>query len=260
MLPQFIFAMILLSLSASAMIIAYRSLKKQVALNELRNDFVANISHELKTPVATVKVALEVLQKFDLKKDKQVSEEYLEMASREADRLEELVEKVLQHQTLEGHKAPIRKETCDLNQIITSVCRAMEIPIRNHKAMLRVPEQDVPCTVLADPTYLEGILMNLIDNSLKYAGPKPEIHIRIVCAERLKQLIVQDNGPGIPEEFKQQVFDKFFRVPTGNSHNVKGYGLGLNFASQFMKQLGGSISFQNMPEGGCEFILNFPMV
>lgn len=258
MLPQFIFALILLSLSASAMIIAYRSLTKQVALNVLRNDFIANISHELKTPVSTVKVALEALQKFDLKNDPKISEDYLLMASREVDRLEGLVGKVLQHQVLEDSEALMQKEACDLQQMISSVVQAMEIPIREKKASLHVQEAELPCTVMADPIYLEGVLINLIDNSLKYADTDPVIHIATACTGSRIQLTVKDNGPGIPDEFKHQVFDKFFRIPAGNRHNVKGYGLGLNFAAQVMAHLGGSISFRNLPGKGCEFILDFP--
>lgn len=258
MLPQFIFALVLLCISASALIIAYRSLKKQVMLNELRNDFIANISHELKTPVSTVKVALEALQKFDLKRDQQVTGDYLEMASREADRLEGLVGKVLQHQLLEDPGALLQHEACDLNEIMASAVQAMELAIRDKKADIQVTEAEGPCLVMADPVYVEGVIINLIDNSLKYAGPHPEIQIRTECTKDRKLLKVRDHGPGIPDKFKEQVYDKFFRIPAGDRHNVKGYGLGLNFAAQVMAQLGGSISFTNPPDGGCEFVLNFP--
>jgi signal transduction histidine kinase len=111
---------------------------------------------------------------------------------------------------------------------------------------------------MADPVYLEGVVINLIDNSLKYAGPKPEIGISIECTGKTKKLIVRDNGPGIPDDYREQIFDKFFRIPAGNRHNVKGYGLGLNFASQVMSRLGGAISYRNLSGEGCEFILEFP--
>ena len=259
MWPEFIFALVLLSLSVSSLIILYRSLEKQLALNELRNDFIANISHELKTPVSTVKVALEALQKFDLKKDPGVSAEYLEMASRETVRLEGLVGKVLQHQLLENPGSMIHLETCDLGKILESALKSMEIPIREYEASVTFIEANLPCAVRADPVYLEGVIINLIDNSLKYAGPHPEIEAGMECNEKSKKLIIRDKGPGIPEEYRDQVFDKFFRIPAGDRHNVKGYGLGLNFAAQVMHQLGGSISFRNLSGGGCEFILEFPM-
>jgi two-component system phosphate regulon sensor histidine kinase PhoR len=256
--PECILALILIGLSASALIIAYRSLRKQLALNELRDDFIANISHELKTPVSTVKVALEALQKFDLKSDPGVTADYLEMASREAVRLEGLIEKVLRHRLLEDPAGVFQNESCDLRLILSSSIRSMEIPISERGAVLNVTETESPCTVMADPVYLEGVIMNLIDNSLKYAGPRPEIQVIIECDGDVKKLKIRDNGPGIPEEYKKQVFDKFFRIPEGDRHNVKGYGLGLNFASQVMSRLGGGISFRNLNGKGCEFILVFP--
>jgi signal transduction histidine kinase len=256
--PQILFVLLLLGISASALIIAYRSLLKQVTLNSLRNDFIANISHELKTPVSTVKLALEALQKFDLKQDPKVSDEYLHMASRETDRLEGLVARVLQHQALEDEESLMNQEYCDLNLLMASAAKAMAIPIRENQASVELNESPTPCMVQADPLYLEGIIMNLLDNSLKYAGPKPRIQLIARCDDGLKRLVVKDHGPGIPEEFKNQVFDKFFRIPSGDRHNVKGYGLGLNFAAQVMAKLGGSISFRNPVEGGCEFVLEFP--
>jgi signal transduction histidine kinase len=112
--------------------------------------------------------------------------------------------------------------------------------------------------IMADPVYLESVVMNLIDNSLKYAGPKPEILIEVVCNDQGKFLKVKDLGPGIPEKYRDQIYEKFFRIPTGDHHNVKGYGLGLNFASRVMAHHGGAISYRNLPDRGCEFILNFP--
>lgn len=258
LLPQILFVLLLLGISAAALIIAYRSLLKQITLNSLRNDFIANISHELKTPVSTVKLALEALQKFDLKQDPKVSDEYLHMASRETDRLEGLVSRVLQHQALEDAEYLLNKENCDLNLLMASAVRAMAIPIRENQASVEIIESPTPCMVQADPVYLEGVIMNLIDNSLKYAGPRPRIQLSTQCHKELKRLVVKDHGPGIPEEFKTQVFHKFFRIPSGDRHNVKGYGLGLNFAAQVMSKLGGHISFRNLGGEGCEFVIEFP--
>ena len=256
--PQMLFGLILLVLSASALLFAYSSLKKQLALNRLRNDFVANISHELKTPVSTVKIALEALRTFDLQKDPKVSGEYLEMASSELERLERLVGKVLHHEELNNPFLVLEKEHCDLGNLARGVLRTLEIPIRETGARVTVSEEGGSCRVHVDKVYVEGMIMNLIDNSLKYSGDGPEIMIKIECNQSGATLDVRDNGPGIPDEFKNQVFEKFFRIPSGDKHNVKGYGLGLNFASQVMEQHGGTISFSNLPEGGCRFTLQFP--
>jgi signal transduction histidine kinase len=257
-LPQMLFGLVLLLLSASAFLFTYRSLLRQLALNRLRDDFIGNISHELKTPVSTVKIALEALRSFDKQKDAKVSSEYLEMASKELERLENLVAKVLHHQMLDNPSLVLEKEDCHLGDLARSVVRTMDLHIREKGASVTVTEENGPCRVHGDRIYVEGMIMNLVDNSLKYAGKHPEIKLKVECLSSGTVLSVSDKGPGIPEEYKDQVFEKFFRLPTGNTHNVKGYGLGLNFASQVMARHGGTISYKNLPEGGCRFTLQFP--
>lgn len=257
-LPQLLFGLILLLLSGSALWFAYRSLQRQLALNRLRDDFIGNISHELKTPVSTVKIALEALRTYDLQKNPKVSGEYLEMAASELERLERLVTKVLHHEMLNNPSLVLEKEECNLGDLASTVVRTLETPIREKGARVKVAKEGEACNVNVDRVYVEGMIMNLIDNSLKYTGDKPEILVQIECSSSGTALYVQDDGPGIPEEYKDQVFEKFFRIPSGNKHNVKGYGLGLNFAAQVMAQHGGSISFKNLNEGGCRFTLQFP--
>jgi len=109
----------------------------------------------------------------------------------------------------------------------------------------------------ADKLHVHGVLVNLIDNSLKYTCKKPKISIDLTQNEKETILTISDNGIGIPDEYLNKVFDKFFRVPTGDKHNVKGYGLGLNYAALVMKHHGGKISVENLDEGGCRFTLNF---
>jgi len=256
--PQILFGLILLILSGSALLFAYRSLQRQLALSKLRDDFIGNISHELKTPVSTVKIALEALRNYDMQKDPDKSGEYLEMAASELERLERLVNKVLHHEMLNNPSLVLEKEDCNLGDLARSVVRTLETPIREAGARITVEEGGEACEVKVDRIYVEGLIMNLIDNSLKYTGDNPEILIRVECKSSGTSLSVTDDGPGIPEQYKDQVFEKFFRIPSGNKHNVKGYGLGLNFAAQVMAQHGGSISFNNLNEGGCRFTLQFP--
>jgi two-component system phosphate regulon sensor histidine kinase PhoR len=257
-LPQILFALILLLLSASALLFAYRSLLRQLSLNRLREDFIANVSHELKTPVSTIKVALEALRSFDLQKESEKSDEYLKMASSELGRLEGLVGKVLHHEMLNNPSLVLDEEDCDLGELSRSVVRTMDLSIRQAGATVTVLEDGPAYKVAVDRVYVEGVIMNLMDNGLKYTGEHPRIQIMIHYKVSGTYLSVSDNGPGIPDEYKDQVFEKFFRIPSGNKHNVKGYGLGLNFARQVMVQHGGSISFKNRPEGGCSFTLYFP--
>lgn len=257
-IPQILFALILLMLTGGAFIFIFRSLRKQVQLNDLRNDFISNISHELKTPVATVKVALESLRSFDMKKDPAVTSEYLNMASLEMDRLERLIGKVLNISALEEEDRIVMLRNSDLKVITEKVIRSMSSRFEQERAELvfEAPDENYRCPL--DDLFVEGLLINLVDNSLKYAGEKPWIEIRLSQDQQMVQLEVSDRGPGIPEQYIRKVFDKFFRVPTGDRHNIKGHGLGLSYAARVMKQHKGSITVRNLEGRGCAFSMSFP--
>lgn len=256
-LPQLLFGVILLLLTGSAFAITFRSIKKQLIVNALRNEFVGNISHELKTPVSTVKVALEALKNYDFKRDPERTGEYLDMATAEMNRLDKLVSKVLDQSLLQESQRIINPETVNLGEMADSVLRTMKTRIDEEQASFKLICEEPDVTVEADPIYIQSVLVNLIDNSLKYAGPGAEIGIRIWQDSRRAYISVTDNGPGIPAEYRTRIFEQFFRVPADNRHNVKGYGLGLSFAHMVMKQHGGSIHFENPEPGGSRFILTF---
>ncbi|MBA3704380.1 MAG: HAMP domain-containing histidine kinase [Bacteroidetes bacterium] len=255
--PQVLFALILLLLTGAAFVFAYRNMKAQGRLHILRNDFISNISHELKTPVSTVKVVIEALQNFDMKNDPKVSAEYLEMASLEMNRLDLLIDKVLNTSLLENENL-ITTEITDVKPVLANLLRSLQPRFNQNSANVKLIAKDEVFNANIDKFHVEGVLTNLLDNSLKYAGEKTEIKIVLEQDEKEVIIVVSDNGPGIPYEYLDKVFEKFFRVPNGNQHNVKGYGLGLSYASLVMQQHKGSIRVKNRAEGGCEFKLHFP--
>ena len=255
---QILFALFLLCISSIALFLAWIGLKKQLALNSLRNDFIANISHELKTPVATVKIALEAIQNFYIKNDRKTTLEYLEMASKETERLEGLVDKVLQHSMLEDASLVLQKQSINLYDLNADLFQRMSALFDQFSAHVELVKPEIDTLVDVDPVYIEAVLRNLMDNAMKYAGPEPEVKISFSETDQTVILKLEDSGPGIPETYISQVFDKFFRVPTGDRHDVKGYGLGLNFAQQVLRSHGGSIKAENKSEGGCVFSLTFP--
>ncbi len=257
-IPQILFGLLLLLLTGSAFIFTYRSLRKQLLLNTLRNEFISNVSHELKTPVSTVKVALESLQSYDQKKDPKVSEEYLRMASMEMDRLDLLIQKILNQSLLESNKLLIHKQNNDLVQLSKNVVQSLMPRINDLNGTIKLSTDIEELTVNTDELYIQGVLINLLDNAIKYGGNPPEININISKEKGRCRLSVRDNGQGILKEYHKKVFDRFFRVPTGDRHNVKGYGLGLSFAAEVMKQHDGSIEIENNPAGGCIFTIIIP--
>lgn len=257
--PNIVFGLILLLLTGIAFSISFLNLKKQIQLNLMRNEFVSNITHELKTPVSTVKVALEALQKFDLKSNPVRSDEYIQIAIKEADRLEVLIQKVLVSSVLVENNNVLNIELINYSELIDDILIALRIRFENENADVVFTKPDEDILLKADKMHLQGVLFNLLDNSLKYTNLKPEIQIELYQSGRMAILKISDNGIGIPDEYRTKVFEKFFRVPTDNKHNIKGYGLGLNYAHSVVKLHKGSIELKNNPANGCKFIISLPI-
>jgi signal transduction histidine kinase len=255
--PQILFALVLLLSTAAAFYFTYKSLKKQETLNSLRNDFISNISHELKTPVSTVSVALEALRNFDRKLDPAKSREYLDIAFNEMKRLDKLISQVLNTSILEDHGEYLNPEETDIVDLTREVLDSMQARFVSKGAKTDFLSDQEPIYLKLDRLHIHGVLINLLDNCLKYCQEDPVINIAIRSDQSSVILTIGDNGPGIPKEYISRVFDKFFRVPKGDIHNIKGYGLGLSFAELVMKHHSGSISVRNKEEGGCEFSLTF---
>jgi signal transduction histidine kinase len=248
--PQVLFAILLLLLTALSFILAFRTLKSQIKLNSLRNEFVSNISHELKTPVATVKVALEALHGFNVIHDPVKSSEYLGMATHEINRLELLVNKVLATSALESSSQLMANNAVDIAQLVQDVIISLQPQIQSLNAEVKLEVKGENALVKGDQFHLQGVIINLLDNSLKYTVAVPHIDIKIDTNDSKVILTFSDNGIGIPKEYHKKVFIRFFRVPTDLRHNVKGHGLGLSYAAMVMQLHGASIEAFNNIGGG----------
>jgi signal transduction histidine kinase len=257
MIPQFSFAVILVVLTGVAFWITFRSLKAQIKLSSMKDDFISNMTHELKTPIATVKVTLEALNNFNVIENPTLSREYLGMATAEMDRLELLATRVLNTSLMESGKIYLQREKHDLKELVTGVLETMQLRLSQQNARVHFEATGDSFVIPIDKLHTQGVLINLIDNSLKYGEAPVDINIRLTENNGAVQLALTDNGPGIPEEYTEKVFDKFFRVPTGNRHNTKGHGLGLNYAKHVMRLHNGNIFVKNVAEGGCMFTLSF---
>lgn len=255
-MTQIISGFILIFITALAFSVSYISLRNHMIMNSLRDEFVSNITHELKTPVSTIMVALEALGNYNMKKEPQVIEEYLNLASGETKRLSELINRVLDQSLLEQKEHPLDMSLIDLNSLIKEVVDIMSMKLgSNGRIEFNRGAENI--SISGDLLYIKGVLINLIDNSIKYCDKDPVI---ILSAEKKRNEVIveiKDNGPGIPVEYQKRIFEKFFRLPSENVHNVKGYGLGLSFALLVMKLHKGSIVVRNH-NPGCSFILKFP--
>lgn len=257
-LPQIIFAVLLIASIVMAFIFSYRSLRNQMRLAEMKDDLMSNISHELKTPVATVKVALEAIMQMDAADQKEKMKDYMRMAAQETDRLDLLVSKVMNSIISDNGKQLYRKEVTDLALLIDETISTVQLQLKQSAAEIHFINETKEALILADATPLKGVLYNLIDNSIKYGGNGVQIQIRLNRSADEITLLFSDNGPGIPDEYRTKIFEKFFRVPAARGHLIKGSGLGLYYAAQVIRECGGSIHVKNNSGSGASFTLKFP--
>lgn len=255
--PQILFTLLLLLTSGIAFWMTYRSLRKQIRLSELKNGLISNMSHELKTPVSTVKVALEALDDFDVVNQPEKAREYIHMAMLETHRLELLVNKALNTSLMEQGKMTLERQPVNLFNLVEDIVSALRLRLEQKGASINLSSEGNNFITNADKLHVQGAVMNIIDNSMKYGSEHVVIDIRIIAKDASITIEISDNGPGIPEKYIEQVFEKFFRVPEGDRHNVKGYGLGLSYVRQVMHMHNGSATIKNLTGRGCLFSLQF---
>lgn len=256
--PQVFFSLFLTLVIFSAFIVMYRNIRSQQKLMALKNDFISNITHELKTPVATVSVALEALQNFDVSADRQRTQEYLAMAQSELSRLSIMTDKILKTTVFEENGIDIENKTIDLEETITSATASLKLLLDKSGAVLECETNGESFLISGSPLHLTNMVSNLIENSIKYSTEKPTIRISLHKESHSVTLSVKDNGVGIALEYQKKVFEKFFRVPTGNVHTIKGYGLGLSYVKNVVKAHKGTIELRSEKNKGSEFIITFP--
>jgi signal transduction histidine kinase len=229
---------------------------RQKKLSELKSDFVNNMTHELRTPVATISIAAEAMQDFNLSQSS--SQEYLSIIRQQSGRLSHLIDGILKNLAFEQDQLELEPRPLCLQQL-------MEQAVLQHKPQLDLAGAAVrydfatdSIFVQADELHLLNVLSNLIENALKYS--RATLQLELSCRLEKGQAILklQDNGMGIPAGMQARVFDKFFRVPSGNTHNTKGYGLGLSYAKTIIERHGGNISLRSQEQQGTTFFISLP--
>jgi two-component system, OmpR family, phosphate regulon sensor histidine kinase PhoR len=256
--PQIGFSVLITAMILLSFILIYRNLLSQQRLIDQKNDFIGNVTHELKTPVATVGVALEAMKHFDVLKDPQKTAEYLDMATQELTRLGMMTDKILKTSVLDYSKEiQMNKSPVNMEEVVKTVLSSFSILAEQKHCALRF-EQQGSGMLQGNREHLTQMVYNLVDNALKYGTGSVEIFVGLSDNQKEVLLEVSDQGPGIPEAYRDKVFDKFFRVPSGNVHNVKGYGLGLNYVAGVVRAHGGSIRVDGAAEKGARFLVRLP--
>ena len=231
---------------------------KQKRLSEIQKDFINNMTHEFKTPIATIALSTEVLKSPDIIRQPERLLSYATIIENENKRLKQHVERVLQMAKLDKESIELKKEPVNLHDVVQEVTRGMSNAIAEKKIELDLDLQAVEPVIEADKLHTTNVVYNLLDNAIKYSGENPKIWISVKQAEKHIVLEVKDNGIGVKEDDQKKIFDKFFRVPTGNVHNVKGFGLGLNYVRQIVDAHRGRITLKSHLGEGCTFRIYFP--
>jgi two-component system, OmpR family, phosphate regulon sensor histidine kinase PhoR len=252
-------SLLLITLTTATFVFLYRNLLAQRRLTSIKNDFISNITHELKTPIATVNVAIEALKSFNAIDNPQRTKEYLDISSSELQRLSLLVDKVLKLSLFENKEIELKREWFSLKQLVEEVMQTMQLQFAKGKADVAFAAEGDAFMIEADKLHITSVIYNLLDNALKYSPDAPVIRITLKDKSDHLQLQVADKGMGIPLEFQDRLFEKFFRVPQGNHHDIKGYGLGLSYVAHIVNQHQGDIEVDSAEGKGSTFIINLPV-
>ncbi len=253
MMSTILFACLLFTAISLSFYMIYSNWRKQQNLIKIKNDFISNATHELKTPISTVSVALEALSNFDVLKDKAKTKEYLQISQKELNRLKILVDKVLKMSIFEKGASKLIIEKLQIDDLVEEVLESMKIQFEKEKATVRKEVFGQDFSVEVDKVHLTNVIYNLLENAIKYCKKDPKIGIRLEASKDAIDIFIKDNGIGIGEENQRKVFNRFFRVPSGDTHNVKGHGLGLSYVASVINQHHGTIKLASSSEEGSTF-------
>jgi len=233
---------------------------RQFRLVEMQKDFVNNMAHEFKTPISTINISAETLSHSDILQNPDRLYNYVNIIKNETNRLRNQVDKLLQIAKMESDKIDLHVEEINLHALILELLPNLRIRIDELQGQLVLKLDAKHHLIMADRVHLVNILYNLVDNAVKYTEQAPVIEIHTWTEASELNLSVKDYGIGIAEEYRKKVFDKFFRVPTGNIHNVKGFGLGLHYLKLVVTAHKWKIKLESEINKGSNFIITIPFL
>lgn len=232
---------------------------KQKKLSEMKNDFIGNMTHELKTPISTIALSSEVISDPAIVQEPDRLRAYARIIRSENERLRIQVERVLQLSTLDKDKLEVKREKVDMHEVIMEVAEHFELAFKERGGTLQKELEAVTSIVIGDRVHLMNAVTNLVDNALKYGPDNSTVTIHTTTDKDSFRLSVVDQGIGIGRDDQRHIFERFYRVHTGNVHNVKGFGLGLHYVEHIAKAHFGSISVQSSLGEGSTFTLSIPI-
>lgn len=256
MLGSIVGSCILLLLIGTSLTYMFYTIVKQKKLAAIKDDFIGNVSHELKTPVSIALAAIQGMQHFDVLKDKVKTDLYLDTSAKEMKRLSAMIDNILNSSIYERSDFNLHINKFNLREMLTEMINIQKVTITK-KVDIEL-SYTAKEEVFADKAHLYNVFTNLVDNAVKYS--REEVEIKIECIERIDgiKIYIYDNGKGIPQTYQKHIFDKFFRVPSPNDHSVKGHGLGLNYVKNIIEKHNGKIKLIKSDVNGSTFEIDLP--
>ena len=257
-IPSMIFTIILLLTFTFTIITLFR----QKRLSEMKNDFINNMTHELKTPVSTISLAAQMLKDASIAKSPDVFKHVTGVINDETKRLSFQVEKVLQMSLFDKQRATLKMKEKEANDLIVSVANTHDLKVQKYGGKLEIDLQAEESTVKIDEMHFTNVLFNLLDNALKYR--KEDVPLKLLMRTWNESgrlfISIEDNGVGIRKEYVKKIFERFYRIPTGNVHDVKGFGLGLAYVHKIVTDHKGTIRAESELGKGTKFIISLPLI
>ncbi len=239
--------------------ITIRVILQQKKLSEIKTDFINNMTHEFKTPIATISLAVDSIQNKTVIGKPDKIKYFTDIIHEENKRMNSRVENILQMSLIDKNDFNFQFEQTDVHEIINQAVKNIELQLKQKNGVLDLNLEAIHPLLFIDKVHLLNIITNLLDNAIKYADKKPEISVSTSLSENYLTVSVKDKGIGMSKEVHQKIFDKFFRVSKGDIHNVKGFGLGLSYVKAVILAWNGKIDVKSEPGKGSEFIINLPV-
>ena len=252
----FLISISLITIVIGTFFYSIKIINNQKKITQIKSDFINNMTHELKTPIATIGLACEALKDKDIELNKPMKDKFLSTITNENERLGKLVETVL-HNTISDKGTPeLKLEIFNIEEIIEKAMKSIQLSFDKKEGSIETDFMALNKIVEADKLHITNVIYNLLDNSLKYSENKP--HVKISTRDVIGGLVIRikDNGIGIAKDNQEKIFEKLFRVPTGNIHNVKGFGLGLSYVKSIMELHQGSIKVESKLGYGSTFLIS----
>jgi two-component system phosphate regulon sensor histidine kinase PhoR len=239
---------------------AIYQLIRQKQISEIKTDFINNMTHEFKTPIATINLAIDSIRNPRIINDKEKVTRYAEMIRQENKRMHAQVENVLRISKLEKNQLDLSKEVVDMHEIIDNAIRHFDLIIRDRDGLIEKKFEAVQSEALASKFHMTNVIMNVLDNAVKYSNDAPNVYVSTVNAGNYIVIKITDDGIGMSKPVQRKIFNKFYREQTGNIHNVKGHGLGLSYVKSIVERHQGQVFVESEKGKGSTFTIKIPVI